>query len=170
MMSASQWHMRIENQYHAMCAFPFNRHFSWRVAEGQRTPRVMAYKVTYYVKTPVMVNGTLQEQEKTEVLITMSDSPGGAPAAKIISGKIPYLPNLYTSGNFCLGNIWAGEPILWKLVINIGRLLTLDAGKTNPRSPANSSAARDWDDRTSALYKLRTTQNKVHFPNPVGYH
>lgn len=170
MMSASQWHMRIENQYHAMCAFPFNRHFSWRVAEGQRTPRVMAYKVTYYVKTPVMVNGKLQAQEKTEVLITMSDSPGGNPTARIISGKIPYLPNLYTNGNFCLGTMWSGEPVLWKLVINIGYLLALDADKTHPGSPANSSAANDWNDQKSALYKFRTTHTKVHFPTPVGYH
>lgn len=93
------------------------------------------------VKTMVKDGNKLKPQEKTEVLITLSDNPGGAPTARIVGGSIPFHPNIYSNGNFCLGDMWAKEPILWKLVINIGKVLAFDPAHTNPNSPANGDAS-----------------------------
>ncbi len=168
LMTAAQWNLRLENEYKAMCAFPINTLFSWKIANGQSRPRVRAYHITYNVKTKVKTGDRLRDQEKTEVLITMSDSPGGAPNARIVGGEIPYHPNIYSSGNFCLGDMWSKEPILWKLVINIGKVLAFDPAHTNPNSPANGEAATDW--------KRRQIGNKgpypcgnINFPHPLGY-
>lgn len=168
LMSAAQWNLRLENEYRAMCAFPINSLFSWKIAAGQSTPRVKSYIITYYVKTMVKGHIGLKVQDKTEVLITMSDSPGGAPTAKIIGGSIPYHPNIYTNGNFCLGDMWALEPILWKLVINIGRVLAFDPARTNPGSPANSDAASDWKVKQSGFRKHYPC-GRTDFPHPMGY-
>lgn len=168
LMSAAQWNLRLEHEYEAMCHFPFNNLFSWKIAPGQRAPRVKAYIVTYYVKTAINEVGNIKPQNKTEVLITLSDSPDAAPTVKIIGGKVPYLPNIFTSGKFCLGTMWAAEPHIWMLVINIGRILALDSVRTNPGSPANSNAALDWNNKTTQLYKFRP-RNNINFPHPVGY-
>ena len=168
LMSATQWNLRLENEYRAMCAFPINSLFSWKAAPGQRTPRVKAYIVTYNIKTPIKDGHRFEAQEHTDVLITMSDSPGGAPTAKIVGGDVPFLPNLYINGNFCLGDLWCKEPILWKLVINIGRVLAMDPERTNPNSPANGTAATDWTNKRSGIHKF-SQYKKVKFPHPVGY-
>lgn len=74
LMSAAQWNLRLENEYRAMCAFPINSLFSWKITAGQSTPRVKSYIITYHVKTMVKSRIGLKVQDKTEVLITMSDS------------------------------------------------------------------------------------------------
>ena len=86
LMTAAQWNLRQENEYKAMCAFPINKLFSWKIAPGQSVPRCRAYRVTYNVKTMVKDGNKLKPQEKTEVLITLSDNPGGAPTARIVGG------------------------------------------------------------------------------------
>lgn len=168
LMSAAQWNLRLSNEYRAMCAFPISSLFSWKIAPGQSTPRVKAYIVTYNIKTMVKDSGRIKPQNKTEVLITMSDSPGGAPTAKIIGGIIPFHPNIYSNGNFCLGDMWAKEPILWKLVINIGKVLAFDPTHTNPDSPANGEAASDWRAKQSGIRKPYPC-GRIDFPHPVGY-
>lgn len=168
LMSAAQWNLRLENEYRAMCAFPINSLFSWKAAPGQSIPRVKSYIVTYNIKTMVKDGGRIKPQNRTAVLITMSDSPGGAPTAKVIGGLVPFLPNIYTNGSFCLGDLWAKEPILWKLLINIGRVLAMDPERTNPGSPANGEAATAWNDKRSGLRKEHTYE-KIKFPHPVGY-
>lgn len=167
-MSAKQWNLRLSNEYGAMCAFPFNTLFSWKIAPGQSTPRVKAYIVTYNVKTMVKDGGRIIPQNKTEVLITMSDSPGGAPTVKIIGGSIPFHPNIYANGNICLGDLWEKEPILWKLVINIGKVLAFAPACTNPNSPANGEAASDWQKKQSGIRKHYPC-GRIDFPHPVGY-
>lgn len=124
LMTAAQWNLRLENQYREMCAFPINNLFSWKVAPGQDIPRCKAYLVTYNVRTMVKDGARLKPQERTEVLYTLPDSPSGAPEAHIVGGSIPFHPNIYRNGSFCLGDIWinCGER-LWKLVIDIGKVL-----------------------------------------------
>ena len=167
-MSAAQWNLRLENEYRAMCAFPINSLFSWKIAAGQNTPRVKAYSVTYYVKTMVKDGIRLKPQNKTQVLITLPDSPSGAPIARIVEGNIPFHPNIFHSGNFCLGDIWEKEPHLWKLVINIGKILAFDPDHTNPNSPANGDAATDWRAKQSGIRKHYPC-GRIDFPHPVGY-
>ena len=168
LMTAAQWNLRQENEYKAMCAFPINKLFSWKVASGQSVPRCKAYRITYNVKTMVKDGGRLKPQEKTEVIITLSDSPGGAPTARFVGGYVPFHPNIYSNGNFCLGDMWAKEPILWKLVINIGKVLAFDPSHTNPNSPANGDAASDWKTKQSGVRKYYPCGN-INFPHPVGY-
>jgi hypothetical protein len=169
MMTAAQWHTRQENEYRAMCAFPINPLFSWKIAPGQRVPRCTQYLVTYNVKTMVLDGNKLKPQKKTEVLITLSDSPGGTPTAKIVGGEVPFHPNIhYPGGKICLGNIWKNDPLLHKLVINIGRLLAFDPTITNPKDPANKVAADDWIAKQSSPRKPYPCGN-TNFPHPVGY-
>lgn len=168
LMSAANWSMRLENEYRAMCAFPINSLFSWKIAPGQTTPRVRAYVVTYNVKTMVREGNSLRPQNRTEVLITLPDDPGSAPTARITGGSVPFHPNIWANGNFCMGNIWDNEPILWKLVINIGKVLAFDPAHTNPSSPANGDAARDWNTKQSGRSKPYPC-GKINFPHPVGY-
>lgn len=168
LMTAAQWNMRLENEYKAMCAFPVNSLFSWKIADNQTTPRVKAYLVTYRVKTMVKVNGRLKAQNETQVLITLPDSPSGTPTAKIVSGQIPYHPNIYTNGNFCIGNIWSTEPILWKFVINLGKVLAFDPAHTAPGDAANRDAAADWNRKQARPVKPYPC-GSINFPHPVGY-
>lgn len=167
-MSTAQWNLRLESEYKAMCAFPITNLFSWKLEPGQKVPRVKAYRITYNVKTMVKIDGHMKVQEKTEVLITLPDSPGGAPVAKIVGGLIPFHPNIYTCGNFCIGNMWNKEPVLWKLVINIGKVLAFDPAHTNPDSPANGKAASDWNEKQSRIHKPYPC-GRIDFPHPVGY-
>ena len=166
LMTTAQWNIRLENEYKAMCAFPINSRFSWSVVPGQKPPRVKAYYVTYYVKTKVTKAGKIQN--RTKVLITLSETPGGAPTVRIIEGEYPFHPNVYENGGICLGNMWNKEPILWKLVINIGKLLAFDPEHTNPGSPANGAAAADWKEKQAKPHKPYPCDS-VFFPHPVGY-
>lgn len=168
LMSAAQWNLRLENEYKAMCAFPINSLFSWKISPGQKPPRVMEYRITYYVRTMVKDGGNMKAQTRTEVLISLPDSPGSAPTARIVGGAIPFHPNIYSNGNFCLGDMWAKEPFLWKLVINIGKVLSFDPAHTNPNSPANGNAASDWKIKQSGLRKPYPT-GRIDFPHPKGY-
>lgn len=168
LVSAANWNMRLENEYRAMCAFPINTLFSWKIAPGQTAPRVRAYVVTYNVITMVKDGDRLKSHNKTVVLITLPDSPDGAPTARIIGGSIPFHPNIYTSGYFCPGDIWDKEKILWKFVINIGRVLAFDPDITNPQSAANIEAAQDWNRMQSGVFKPYPC-GRIDFPHPVGY-
>ena len=167
-MTAAQWRRRIENNYKAMCAFPFNPLFSWSVAPGETPPHVMSYDITYNVTTKVESGFALTDQNRTKVRITLPDSPNGAPSVTVIGGKIPFSPNIYPSGNFCLGDIWEKEPILWKLVIDVGRIIAFDPERTNPSSPANLVAAHDWIKKQSARKKPYPC-GRTDFPRPIGY-
>ena len=167
-MSAAQWNEKLRQEYEAMCAFPINGLFSWKVERGQRPPRVMAYRVTYKVRTLVKDGNVLRPQRWTEVLITIPDSPGATPTASIVGGGIPFHPNIYTSGTFCLGDMWVKEPHLWKLVINIGKVLAFDPIHTNPKSAANGAAATDWIKKQSGTHKYYPCGN-INFPHPKGY-
>lgn len=60
------------------------------------------------------------------------------------------------------------EPILWKLVINIGKVLAFDPAHTNPNSPANGDAASDWKAKQSGIRKHYPCGN-INFPHPAGY-
>lgn len=165
-MTSTQWGIRLENEYKAMCAFPINSRFSWSIAPGQKPPRVKAYYVTYYVKTKVTKAG--KYQNRTKVVITLSEAPGGAPTVRIIEGEYPFHPNVYENGVICFGNMWDKEPILWKLVLNIGKLLAFDPEHTNPDSPANRAARDDWNEKQSKLRKPYPCDSVI-FPHPVGY-
>lgn len=167
-MSAAQWGLRLENEYGAMCAFPINRLFAWEVAPGQKTPRCRAYLITYHVRTMIKDDAELKPQETTKVLITLPDDPSSAPTARIVGGRIPFHPNIYESGNICLGSIWKNEPRLWKLVVNIGKVLAFDPAHTNPDSPANKDAALDWKTRQAVKNKPYPCGN-INFPHPMGY-
>lgn len=166
-MSAAQWNLRLSNEYQAMCAFPLNPLFSWQIAPGEKPPCVKDYLVTYNVKTMVMKDGKLKPQYQTTVRITMPDSPGSAPTVRIVRGIVPYHPNIYTNGNFCLGDMW-NEGILWKLLIKIARVLAFDPMYTNPDSPANRDAANDWRLKMSRIRKPYPC-GETNFPHPVGY-
>lgn len=168
MISAAQWNLRLQNEYKAMCAFPVNSLFSWKLSPGQKPPLVHSYRVTYHVKTMIRENGDLKPQNTTVVEITMPDSPGAAPNARIVGGAIPFHPNIYTSGKFCLGDMWAKEPILWKLVINIGRVLAFDPARTNTSSPANPEANTSWKAMQAKVRKPYPC-GCTNFPHPVGY-
>lgn len=169
LISAAQWNLRLEHEYQAMCAFPFNSLFTWKIASGQKAPRAKQYLITYRVKTIVKEGDKFSTQDQTSILITMSDSPGGAPTARIVDSKIPFLPNVFTSGNICLGDMYKNSPHLWSLVVNLGRVLAMDPDRTNTGSPANALAATAWNDKRSELYKFRHNREKVIFPHPVGY-
>ena len=169
LITAAQWNMRLENEYKAMQAFPFNSLFSWKTAGGQNAPRVTAYVVTYSGKTVVAGDGGSEvRNQKTEVTITMPSSPGGSPAAAVTGGSIPFLPNVYKTGEICLGSMWYKDPILWKLVVNIGKLLAADPSVTDLNSPANEYARDDWIRRQRGGTRSYPCGN-VDFPHPVGY-
>ena len=169
LMSAAQFRLRLENEYKAMCAFPINSLFSWRLAPGQTPPRPLAYIVTYRVKTLVKQGLLLKPHFETEVLITLPDSPAGVPAVKIVGGGIPYHPNIYPNASFCLGDIWLKEPVLWKLVLNIGHVVAFDPRMTAPDSPANRDAAADWNRKMSGGGKKPYPCGRLDFPHPKGY-
>ena len=168
LMSAASWKTRLENEYEVMCNFPINTMFSWRIAPNQSVPHVKIYFVKYHVTTKVKQGGKLINQNTTEVKITMPENPGAAPAVHIIGGAIPFHPNIYTNGSFCLGDIGGNEPNIWKLVINLGRILAFDPARTNPNSPANGEAAADWKRKQSGIVKHYPC-GKIDFPHPMGY-
>ena len=168
LLTASQWNLRLENEYNAMCAFPICDLFSWKIAPGQTTPRVRSYIITYYVKTMVKPGTHIKDQVRTVVRIDLPEDPNSAPLTRIIEGDIPYHPNWYRNGNLCNGDMWAKDPILWRYVINIGRVLAFDPGVTNPKSAANSDAAAYWEKKNNGLRKPRP-YGRTDFPHPRGY-
>ncbi len=168
LISAAQWHKRLENEYQAMHAFPFNTLFSWKPAPGQPVPRCTQYLITYNVKTLVKGTAGLTPQMRTVVEITLPDDPSGKPGARIVSGDIPWHPNVWTNGDICLGDMWDKEPVLWKLVINIGKVLAFDPAHTNLNSPANAAAVESWKRMQTGIRKPYPCGN-INFPHPAGY-
>lgn len=164
MMTARQWELRLGNEYEELCRIPFNTLFSWKRADSQWPPRqyIVDYHVTTMVKDP---SGHLVKQDKTTVTITMPSAPNATPKASVIKGQVPYNPNIYSSGDFCLGNLWAREPHLWKLVINIGRVLAFDPARVDPNSPANPLAAADWKQKQSRRNPPYPC-GRTEFPHP----
>ena len=148
LISASTWNLRLSHEFEAMQAFPVCDLFSWKIEPRQKPPAVKAYRVTYNVKT-------------------MIRSPAGKPAARIVGGAIPFHPNVYPNGDFCIGDFWEKDPSLWHLVIRLGKVLAFSPDCTNPNSAANPAAAADWNQkmRTSKPYPC----GRVDFPHPVGY-
>lgn len=47
LMTAAQWNLRQENEYKAMCAFPINKLFSWKIAP--RTECAPMQSVSSYI-------------------------------------------------------------------------------------------------------------------------
>ena len=168
LISASTWNLRLSHEFEAMQAFPVCDLFSWKIEPRQKPPAVKAYRVTYNVKTMIRSpDGTLCPQFRTEALITMPENPAGKPAARIVGGAIPFHPNVYPNGDFCIGDFWEKDPSLWHLVIRLGKVLAFSPDCTNPNSAANPAAAADWNQ------KMRTSKpdpgGRVDGPHPVGY-
>lgn len=169
LMTAAQWKQRIENEYKAMCAYPINSIVSWKPTPGQTFPGCKSYDVTYNLVTMIKAGSGLRPtKQKTVVRITLPDDPSGSPTARIIDGEIPFHPNIYINGNFCIGDIWMKEPYLWKLVNNLGKVIAFDPAHTNPESPANSEAATSWKLKMTGLNKPYPC-GTISFPHPVGY-
>ncbi len=169
LMTAAQQNYRLKHEYQAMCAFPINNLFTWKIAPGQTPPRIHSYLVTYHVYTMIKENGKSKKSLETiELLITLGDNPSGIPTVRIIRGKIPFHPNIYLNGSFCLGDLWLKEPFLWKLVINLGKVLAFDPAHTNPDSPANAEAAQDWKIKQSGIRKPYPCGD-LNYPHPAGY-
>lgn len=161
--STELWHKRLESEYKAMCCFPVNRLFSWRVEPGQRPPRVRTYRVTYHVKTLVKHGTRMVPQYKTEVLITLPDSPSLRPTARIVGGEPPWHPNVYVDARICIGRFW-DEPHVWRLVLKIGKLLAFDPETADVTSAANPAALADF---TANVALCRGSQ--PDFPTPIEY-
>jgi len=170
LLTASEMKLRLENEYHAMCAFPVNSLFTWRIAPGQTAPRVKSYIITYNVRTKVKDRGSERFQEKTVIRLDYPDDINSAPIVNVIEGKVPFHPNWWENGRLCPGSMWDKEKILWKYVIKIGKVLAFDPEFTNPKSPANHAAANDWEEkeRQHRIHRMYPC-GRTDFPRPVGY-
>ena len=169
-LTAAQRNIRLENEYKAMCAFPINSLFSWKVLPGQRPPRVESYLVTYNVRTKVLDGGKERFQERTVVRIDYPADINTAPTVCIVEGKVPYLPNWWENGRMCPGDMWKNKPRLWEFVICIGKVLACDPAYTNPNSPANHAAANDWKRKQEKhLIQKLYPCGRTDFPHPIGY-
>ncbi len=170
MLTTSEMRLRLENEYHAMCAFPVNSLFTWRIAPGQTVPRVKSYIITYNIRTKVRDGGRERFQEKTTVRIDYPEDINNAPIVNIIEGKVPFVPNWWENGRLCPGNMWEKDKRLWMFVIKVGKVLAMDPAYTNPDSPANHIAASDWKDkeRKHLINKLYPC-GRTDFPHPAGY-
>ncbi len=171
LVSAFTWNLRLRHEFEAMQAFPICDLFSWKVESCQKPPVVKAYRVTYHVKTMICSSdGTLRPQFRTEVLITMPENPADKPTARIVGGAIPYHPNIYPNGDFCIGNFWEKDPSLWHLVIRLGKVLAFSPDCTNPNSPANPAAAADWNQKMCTSSRRKPYPcGRTDFPHPIGY-
>lgn len=172
LISASAWNSRLRHELEAMQAFPISTCdlFSWKIEPNEKPPVVKAYRIIYYVKTMIYAGGALRPQLRTEVLITMPENPAGKPTARIVGGAIPYHPNIYPNGDFCIGDFWEKDPRLWHLVIRIGKVLAFSPDCTNPDSPANPAAAADWKQKMCTSSRRKPYPcGRTDFPHPVGY-
>lgn len=170
LISYSTWKLRLDNEFQAMQNFPVSNLISWKIEPGQKPPTVKAYRITYHVKTMIRCNGTLRPQLRTEVLITMPENPSDKPTARIVGGAIPYHPNIYPNGDFCIGDFWEKDPRLWHLVIRIGKVLAFSPDCTNPDSPANPAAAADWKQKMCTSSRRKPYPcGRTDFPHPIGY-
>lgn len=167
-MTSAQWKQHLANQYQAMCAFQENDLFGWRIAPGQQVPYVTSYIVTYTVKTMVMKGDCLMPQMQTVVRIDLPASERDCIRAQVIGGEVPFSPNIYSNGWISAGGYHGGLTALWTLVIIIGRIIAFDPAVTNPESPSNSAAARDWKQKQAAG-QLPYPCGRVDFPSPAGY-
>lgn len=157
---------RLQAEYEAMCALPFNSLFTWKIGPGQTPPYVTKYIVTYNNPTIVKIGHMVRRQEKTIIQIEINPEtlPGGAPVARVIDGQVPFHPNWYASGNLCSGNIWNTNMWIWEYAIKIGRVLAFDPAVTNPGSAANGEAATYWH-----LHARSFPCGRTDFPHPKGY-
>lgn len=156
---------RLANEYHALCKMPINDLYKWAVAPGQKPPYVSSYIVTYTNPYPVKSGrGIRREKEITLRFDLPVDYPRGVPTAKILKGEIPFLTNVYQSGNFCYGDMYKSTLWLWKWFNMVGQLLAGDPQYTNTSSAANGEAATYY-----SSHRKEFPVGRIDFPRPKGF-
>lgn|GEM_PF-5885434 len=173
-LTSTQKDKRLENEYNALKRIPLNGLWSWRPAPGETPPRVRRYLVYYYDTAPLLKEQflgikTLETQKSLVMEMTLTDGyPQVMPAARIIEGEQPYLPNFFTSGSICFGHLYTPGLFLWEWFNKVGQLLLGDpeytgyTGNELGELPANSAA--------DAYYRAHMSSfpvRKVPSPRPA---
>lgn len=164
-LSSAMTKTRLANEYNKLCKVPFNSLYRWSVAPGQTAPEVRSYLVTYTNPCPVKtVLGVVNQDQITVRFDLGPNYPNDCPAATIVEGETPFLPNVYPSGNFCFGDLYKSNYFLWQWFNVVGRVLAGDPLYTNPGSPANDDA------RTYYLnHRRKFPVGRIDFPRPKGF-
>ena len=163
-LTAATRKARLTNEYHALCKVPINSIYRWKVADGT-VPEVTSYLVTYTNPYPVKTARGVAVHRSITVRFDLGPNyPNECPAARIVEGAPPYVPNVYPSGNFCFGDLYKSTYFLWQWFNVVGRMLTGDPLYTDPGSPANNDAA--------AYYLKNRTKfpvGRIDFPRAKGF-
>lgn len=158
---------RLMNEFNALRKVPLNDLYRWAIAKGEETPYVKSYVVTYTNPYPTKGNaitGRMTIQNEITIRFDLDDDyPNSCPKASIVKGDIPFLTNVFTSGNFCFGNLYRSTLFLWEWFNIVGRILAGDPLYTNTDSPANHEA-RVFYDRWSRKFPV----GQITFPRARG--
>lgn len=87
--------------------------------------------------------------KSTRVRINLPERYPFEPPRVSVLTKV-FNPHVYTSGNVCLGAQWTPTENLELLVRRIMKILALDPGVINVKSPANGEAAQWYDQKRRA--------------------
>ena len=156
---------RLANEYRALCKVPINGIYRWELTPGQSAPEVSSYTVTYTNPYPVRAGRGIAIRPGITVRFDLGPNyPNECPAAQIVKGETPFLPNVYPSGNFCFGDLYKSTYFLWQWFNVVGRILAGDPLYTHPGSPANGDAAQYYTANRSKF-----PVGRIDFPRPKGF-
>ncbi|MFM9108827.1 MAG: ubiquitin-conjugating enzyme E2 [Chloroflexota bacterium] len=109
----------------------------------------------------------MADRQAMEILI-----PTGFPMqAPVISVVTPVVhPNIWGSGQVCLGHYWSTQRTLDQLAAQLWRILVWDPEVTNPDSPANGAAATWYRNRAGhrPFDRLDPAEPKRAAPAPAA--
>ncbi len=182
-ITSLQRDLRLKNEYRALCRLPINSEYSWELEYPEQGERCRSYLVTYYDTAPVpapalsipgltpkRVTG-LERQESITLRFDLGPGyPDTAPAASIVRGRKPFLPNVFESGSICFGNLYRPGLFLWQWFNIVGQLLLGDPevtgylGNREGQLPANSEADEFYRAHRS-MFPVR----KASFPTTPEY-
>ncbi len=164
-LSSNAQRLRIENEYKAICRLPIVSFYKLKIAPGEKPPYVRKYLVIY--RNPYMVKTGSLVKKAREITVQFAlpeNYPYAPPEATIVSGDLPFLPNVYTSGRFCYGSMYKGSTMwLWEFMNNIGHVLAGDPRYTDINSPANADAAHYY-----SSHRSKFPTGRIDFPRPTA--
>ena len=134
----------------------------WKALSGQ-DKYVDDYALTIRVRSITGPAPNFRDTHNFRITLP-GDYPTASPDISSTDNPIPFNPNFFKTGRWCLGT-WAETDTLGKTVLRMVRTLQFDPKLINVRSPANSDA-RAWYDRQAGSGLFPTDRQLL--PNPEG--
>ncbi len=120
------------------------------------------YVLAVNVRTITGPQPRYRTSQRVEVVLP-SEYPFAKPLIKMLDRPQPYHPNWWDDGTWCLGDDWDPEESLGYAVLRMIRTLQFDPDITNPKSAANSYAARWYQE---SLHKNLFPCDRSVLPDP----